>query len=836
MSKHTDLALRGIVGNLTATTTSVTAWYVLPPKSWSFTSEGRRADVVLETARRLSRLRDVRGLHYRVTSRPYPVAEWAKQLDATTRRTAGRRDLGSGWVDYLTAAQKGLLRQTMDEKVVYLGVPLPARTLFDRVGDKLVERGLSKRERDDARRRAAEITEVVAGPGMDAEPATVRDVEWLVHRSVGLLMPPPPYLSAGGDEPWSEGDLGAFTDGITYHVSPFDRAVRITDSRRTGDPVERWVSVLTLGRTATIDLPNRDDPWMARSDRLPFPVEWSARFDVLAGKDATEDAKRAMRLVRDLQKGYAEHGEDIPLDLEEKARRAAIVQNEMTDGEQIVSTRLHGWVRAAVSGATRKECLTNARKLRDLYEPIHFTLEHPTPGQYPLMREFTPGEPLGGTAYKRRMPVQFAASAVPQATAAIGDRVGHNIGRVAQNNRPTMFDLHRGPEIREASGFIPAVGEQGSGKSGIMGDLGYVEAISWVTSTILDPGGPLAGLCTLPELKGRSRHLDLLHGAPGSLNPATVVADPSRELFPGDDEFHVKVQEARADRRALMLDVALQLLPYQIATLPQTRTVVWEAAHRTSGERSSSLRELVDRLRELDDPYGGKVANMLEIVADMPQASLFFPQDVTLEDDEHDDTLLVLTMEGLALPDPHQPAESRTMQEQVAQPLLHLATFYATRRIYGLPKWQRKFIGLDEVGQMGRWGSGHNLFAGLARQSRKWNAAVLASSQNPEDVLGLNVSNFIDAAFVGRILNEKVAAHALTELLRLPAGEGYESVLAGLSPQPKGGGRRQMREFVMRLGEDREKVRIEIPPHVLAAIDSTPSGSTAAAPPVAVPA
>jgi hypothetical protein len=520
------LTLRQIKGNLTTTTSEVTAWFVLPAKSWSFTSEGRRADLIMETSRRLARLHGTRNLHLRVTSRPYPVHEWAKQLDGTTRRTAGR-PLGPEWSDYLMDAQRRLLRQTMDEKVVYLGVPLKHRRLLDRVGEKLVERGLSKREEGDFQRHAAEVAETIGGAGLDGEPATARDVEWLVHRSVGLLLDAPPYLSPADGE-WDTDDLSSFVDGITYHVTPNDRAVKVTDRRGTGDPVERWVSVLTLGRTGPIDMPGSHNPWMTRTDQAPFPVEWSARFDVLDGQRVSAEAAKAARVMIDQAEHHAEHNEPVPLDLGEKIARAAVVQNEMNDGEPIISTRLHGWWRVAVSGASRTECLTNARKLRDLYDPIHFTLEHPTPGQFALMREFIPGEPVGSTAHRRRFPIMYGAAGLPQVTAAIGDRTGHNIGRVAQNNRPVMFDLHQGQEIREKSGCIPFVGEQGSGKSVGMTWLGYAEAISWVPTTILEPEGPLAGLTRLPELAGRSRHIDLLHGAPGSLNPATVVADPTR--------------------------------------------------------------------------------------------------------------------------------------------------------------------------------------------------------------------------------------------------------------------------------------------------------------------
>jgi hypothetical protein len=70
---------------------------------------------------------------------------------------------------------------------------------------------------------------------------------------------------------------------------------------------------------------------------------------------------------------------------------------------------------------------------------------------------------------------------------------------------------------------------------------------------------------------------------------------------------------------------------------------------------------------------------------------------------------------------------------------------------------------------LGEWGAGRALFTRLGRDSRKWNTCVLAASQNPADILGMEVSNFISAAFVGRIEDEQVASDAL-RMLRVQRG------------------------------------------------------------------
>ena len=93
----------------------------------------------------------------------------------------------------------------------------------------------------------------------------------------------------------------------------------------------------------------------------------------------------------------------------------------------------------------------------------------------------------------------------------------------------------------------------------------------------------------------------------------------------------------------------------------------------------------------------------------------------------------------------------------------------------------RKLVGLDEAHFMEGWRSGRSFLVRLARDSRKWNLAALVASQNPRDILGLDVQNLVSTVFVGRIAEDaEIAAEAL-RLLRVPVDDGYEATLASLS-------------------------------------------------------
>jgi hypothetical protein len=127
------------------------------------------------------------------------------------------------------------------------------------------------------------------------------------------------------------------------------------------------------------------------------------------------------------------------------------------------------------------------------------------------------------------------------------------------------------------------------------------------------------------------------------------------------------------------------------------------------------------------------------------------------------------------------------------------------------------------------WRSGRSFLIRLARDSRKWNLAALVSSQNPRDILGLDVQNLVSTVFVGRIAEDiEIAAEAL-RLLRVPVDDGYEAVLASLSQVDSASSARLgFREFVMRDVDGRiQKLRVDVSwvRGLLDYLDTTPGSS-----------
>lgn len=815
--RRAPLALRNIEGNLCFTTHEAWAWFVLPTQPWAFRSDSQREQLLYGAGDVLAWLAGHR-LHLRVTTSPYPAAEWARQLDRRTPQPLPN-SAGPSWGDHLVSMQQHLRHQTMAEKKVFLGVRLTSRapthrliaSLWRHPGDVEHARLLSQVER---------VTETVALPGVDGRPASVEEMEWLLRRSVGLGLPAPASLSPVDDAAWGEDDLHSFTDDVDYAVQPLGRTVRVT-CRSGPSPVERHVAVMSVGRVEEIDAPDPShEPWLAHTDRLPFPVEWSAQFDVLSGVQARQQIQRKLLVVRDMQRHYREHDLDEPLALDRQAAQARQVEDQMSRGVDVAAARVHGWFRVAVSAPSEEECLERARKVTASYRGRRVSIQHPK-GQHGLLREFIPGEPVSTSAYRRRLPVLYLAAGVPMASSRVGDRQGPYVGYTAgSSRRAVMFDTHYATEQKETSGLVPVVGGLGAGKSVLLGQVAYEAVRRGIPSVVLDPSGPLARLTELPELRDHAEHLDLTTAASGTLNPFAVVSRPARSAFATKDAFTEAEVLAAQDRKLLAIDVVKMLLPPSLDKMPATSLVISDAVRATHGDPAASLWDVVTNLERLDEPHGRVVANYLRDMAELPLARLLFPTAEQQSGERLDATLTVLTMPGLVLPPRSVSRDHWSTSEQLAVPLLHLASWYATRAVYGRDMQSRKLVALDETHFLGEWSAGRALFTRLGRDSRKWNTCVLAASQNPSDVLGMDVANFMSAAFVGRTEDEAAARDGL-RMLRVPTGVGYERALGNLSA---GRGSEGFREFVMRdVDGNVDKIRVDLTanPALLDALNTT---------------
>lgn len=843
------LALAEVRGNLAIARRTVTAWFTVAEAVWPFQPDTERETMITSAAAQYAALAGIGEVHLRRTNVPFPVAQWAAKLTANARplpddlgfiqdvdawvaqldhagdpaatleRPVFPSWAGTTWQQHVAAAAARLAAEQYTTARTQIGVTFPLPK---------TRRGRDVILSDTLTDQIQEVTARLAVGGLAARPSTPDEMLWLVHRSVS------PGLPATDDDLGVDPDDAAqLADLVEWQRGAYAPMTHIID-RRTGQSVH--VAVLTVGRMEALTIPQVHEPWAHLSAQLDFPVEWSSRFHVLPPAVARGGIEHRMKMILSQQQDYADHGDHVPLELGRLADRAAAVIDQIDAGRPEDAARVHGYHRMAVSGDTRQQCRDRVRAVIRAYNEIRVDVVH-TRGQALLLREFIPGEPTIRAGHVRRMPVKMMAAAVPQATARVGDDRGDLIGVTATSGtRPVFWDPHFAMEVRERSGLTVFVSEPGGGKSTLLGALGYLNARRGVQVTLMDPSGPLARLARMPELRPYTRVVDLVGSEPGTLAPYAMIPTPRRGEFDpgraGELEHRSAVALARAERSALVLDIIQMLLPEQVLDDRDTVVALREALRLVPAEESSTFDMVIDVLDDMgaDGNVTAKiVAGLLSDMREQPLAQLFFgrPPAGVLDTDA---ALTIITMGGLRLPNMNRSRRLWTVQETLAVPMLHLAHRLAVRRCYGGPMTSRKFVGLDEGHFLSGWESGLAFVDRLARDSRKWNLAALIASQNPKDILGLDVQNLVTTVFVGRIVKDREIAEEALRLLGAPVGVGYEGTLAGLSQlhDTSSTDRLGYREFVMRDVDGRtQKIRVDVSyiDGLLDVLNTTPGGT-----------
>ena len=234
-------------------------------------------------------------LHLRVTSRPYPTAEWAKRLHDLTPNPLETPGVDA-WSEHMVTMQKHLRHQTMADKQVFLGVRLANRPTSHRL-IAAVWRHPGNIEHARLLSKVEQVTETVALPGLEGRPATAREMEWLVRRSMGIGLPAPVSLCPAEQSEWDAEDLHSFADSVDYAATPLGRTVKLT-SRGLNEPVERHVAVMSVGRLEEIEAPDPGHGAVAgahRSAAVPGRVVVPVRRPVGRGSPAGHPAQAARR-------------------------------------------------------------------------------------------------------------------------------------------------------------------------------------------------------------------------------------------------------------------------------------------------------------------------------------------------------------------------------------------------------------------------------------------------------------------------------------------------------------------------------------------------------------
>jgi hypothetical protein len=118
---RTRLSVRYFDDRIVLTETHAWAYFRVPTVSYEFTTPAERETLAAGITVALAAIRMADAeVHLRIAHRPYPAAEWATTLDATS-------DGGAGWHSYLDEMYRHVWAKDFWTKEVYLGVRLGQR-------------------------------------------------------------------------------------------------------------------------------------------------------------------------------------------------------------------------------------------------------------------------------------------------------------------------------------------------------------------------------------------------------------------------------------------------------------------------------------------------------------------------------------------------------------------------------------------------------------------------------------------------------------------------------------------------------------------------------------
>ena len=768
---HSRLAVRYFGDRVLLTENHAWAYYRLPTRAYEFTSPADREALAVNITVALAAIRQPDAeAHLRIAHRPYPAAEWAARLDATS-------DGGPGWRDYLDEMYRHVWSKDFWSKQVYLGVRLGQRGMRAQLSGGIFSQfisayrggeqalGLTDEAVSDAEigrwsDQAERLGRALTASALGARHAASDELAWLFRHSLaGTIGDPPP--SAARRHTWGAGEIEALFEGQVHNGRTFLRLEQPAG--------ESYVAFLSFCRFPDVMSFPDGEPWLHYADSLPFPVEVSSRMRLIPPAKASKDVGRRLAHARDMDAHIREAGVDAPLALAEQIEAARMLEHGITK-ERLPF--VYGWHRLSVAAPTRQLCQRRVEALAEHYRDIGIDVVNSTGDQFALLRESLPGDRVRLSSYVQRQPLYTIAGGVPIAAAELGDLPSGGLdGAGADGSRwlgPYIGEtlgraraiVHFDPLLAAARNRPTAVaitGEPGGGKTTLALLLMLQLALRGVTVAVIDPKGDAESLVDVLSARGRkARVLPLGSAAPGLLDPFSF----------GDD---------LAEKRTMATETLRLLLPRMSE---ERESAMIQAVGTIASHERPSLGKVVRHLEQADDPPSKNLGAVLRSMSEMRLARLCFAPTGGQRIDAAGWTT-VFTLAGLTLPDAATGRDDFSYSQRLSVALLYLVSQFARRLLNGMDRRLPKAIFLDEAWAITSTPEGAKLVPEVSRMGRSRNTALILVSQNAGDLLNEQVTNCISSVFAFRS-SERVEVANVMALLGVENSADHQAVLRGL--------------------------------------------------------
>jgi hypothetical protein len=759
----------------------VLAGYRIGIQRWDYTGDDEKINRIQSAADVYGALGG-RFFHERVTTRPHPVRDWAAALDRRTPNPLPQVDgCDETWNRHLARMQARIASTGMDDKLVFryfsVGTVSPKAHLRDGTDDAVMAAWVEERR----------LSDIVSG--WNGRRMTVREQAWLRARSLAPGVHPD---AKNYDGPWRESSLPALSNDVRWSEEPFDRTVAIR-AWQDGMRQDRAVQVLTVSRMDDLRYPDSGlEPWQTYAERAvdadgrPFGVEWSIVGYLKTGQEIKGAAEMDLRKAIYLEQDYRDHQEPPPASIEKGIGVAKSTRDQVTEGNATVAGRFVGTINVLISGEAQYRDRRMVKSAADVVEErsaafvrlysgndlrMEFTAARP---QSTKLIETIVGEPHDRFFNQQQVRLDYLAAGLPSVSTAVGDGAGPYLGYTrGAARRPFMHDSHYATEGRgnlgRGNNMWLIAGALGSGKTMLAGSIIYQAARRNERCIFSDPSGPMAKLCSLPELAPHSQVIDLLQGDDGILNVPSLIREPWATEYDKEGEWGRAVDRAKAERRDLVVDIARRCLDSDQYADPTTLAVLREAARRVDWYATKSLWDLVDQLNLDESPAARAVAASLADASQAPFLRLLFPPRGRIGTAQQfsvmDKRFTVICTPGITRAPDGVPRSDWTDKEKGADAILRLVALFTDRLIYTKPRDERCVVIFDEAESLTDFGPGRGFLSRLGRDHSKWNTAVyLCVKSISEQMLSGELRNFLAGAWVGRMANIDAATDMLNVL------------------------------------------------------------------------
>jgi hypothetical protein len=750
---RTRLSVRYFDDRVVLTESHAWAYYRVPTVSYEFTSPMEREALATGITVALAAIRMAEAeVHLRIAHRPYPAAEWATRLDATS-------DAGPGWVGYLEEMYRHVWAKDFWTKEVYLGVRLGQRGMRAQLsGGLLAQLTNSYRAAEQAfglmdeavpatevtrwTEQAERLGRALGSSALGASHATADEVAWLFRHALGGTVA---EAGAGEIESLLEGQVD---NGRTI--------------LRLSQPAgESWAAFLSFARFPDVMYFPEGEPWLHYADALPFPVEASLRMKLIAPARASKDVSRRLAHARDMDAHIREAGADMPIALAEQIEAARLLEHGITK-ERLPF--VYGWHRLMVTAPDRDMCVRRSEAVIEHYRDVGIDVVNSTGDQFSLLCETLPGDRVRLTSYLQRQPLYTVAGGMPTATVDLGDRITPDAGWIGPYIGETLGRarsvVHFDPLVAAARNRPTAVaitGEPGGGKTTLALLMILQLALRGVTVAVIDPKGDAESLAGWLAQRGRqARVVPLGSAAPGLLDPFSF----------GDD---------LAERRTMATETLRLLLPRMSE---ERESAMIQAVAAVAADEQPSLGKVVSHLESSDDPASVNLGAVLRSMSEMRLARLCFAPSGGERIDAAGWTT-VFTLGGLTLPDTAVGRDDYSYEQRLSVALLYLVSQFARRLLNGMDRRLPKAIFLDEAWAITSTPQGAKLIPEVSRMGRSRNTALIMVSQNAGDLLNEQVTNCISSVFAFRSTEQTEVANVLA-LLGLEPSNEHKAALRAL--------------------------------------------------------